>query len=350
MHGRADPGKRRSTDKVEMPTEAERRATGEEEVNPSDRAVPDVTFDHPALLYSSPAEYVAATLAFIRAARDADQPVLVAVPTDNLALLAPAIEAQPQAWRAEVWLTDMSQAGRNPGRILPLVLLDFAARHAGRRVATIGEPVWPGRSDVEYPACVVHEALINTVFAGRDATILCPYDTTGLPAYAIADAHRTHPVIQHGERRWVSAGYADPLRLAAEFNRPLPALPADAAMLAFASAADLPAVRGFTAAWAATAGADAPRIDRLLTAVTELAVNTIAHSGGAGMVRCWSDESALVCQVEDGGHLADLLAGRILPLNDRPGGRGLLMVNALCDLVRVHSQPSGTVVRVWLHL
>jgi anti-sigma regulatory factor (Ser/Thr protein kinase) len=231
-----------------------------------------------------------------------------------------------------------------------MVLLDFAARHAGRRVAIIGEPVWPERSDLEYPACVVHEALINTVFAGRDATILCPYNTAGLPAHAIADAHRTHPVMQHGERRWASASYTDPLRLAAEFNRPLPAPPAEAAMLPFASAADLPAVRRFTAAWADTAGADRPRIDRLLAAVTELAANTMTHSGGAGMVRCWSDESALVCQVEDGGHLADPLAGRVPPPTDRPGGRGLMMVNALCDLVRVHSQPSGTVVRVWLHL
>jgi anti-sigma regulatory factor (Ser/Thr protein kinase) len=242
------------------------------------------------------------------------------------------------------------QAGRNPGPILPLVLLDSAARHAGRRVAIVGEPVWPQRSGVEYPACVVNEALINAVFAGRDATILCPYDATGLPAHAIADAHRTHPVIQHGQRRWASAGYTDPLRLAVEFNRPLPPSPADAAMLAFASAADLPVVRGFTAAWAATAGADPARIERLLAAVTELAANTITHGGGAGLVRCWSDESALVCQVEDGGHLADLLAGRVPPPNDRPGGRGLMMVNALCDMVRVHSKSSGTVVRVWLHL
>jgi anti-sigma regulatory factor (Ser/Thr protein kinase) len=137
--------------------------------------------------------------------------------------------------------------------------------------------------------------------------------------------------------------------LAAEFNRPLPAPPVEAAVLAFAWAADLPAVRGFTGAWAGTAGADAERIDRLLTVVTELAANTIAHSGGPGVVRCWPEESALVCQVEDGGHLADLLAGRVPPSTDRPGGRGLMLVNALCDLVRVHSRPGTTTVRVWLN-
>jgi hypothetical protein len=82
----------------------------------------------------------------------------------------------------------MTVAGRNPGRIIPTVLLAFANAHPGRRVRLIGEPIWAGRSPVEYPACAQHEALINAAFTGRPATILCPYNTELLDPVWIEDA------------------------------------------------------------------------------------------------------------------------------------------------------------------
>lgn len=44
----------------------------------------------------------------------------------------------------------------------------------------INEPTWASRSDVEYPACVQHEALINNAFTGRDLAVLCPHDESRL--------------------------------------------------------------------------------------------------------------------------------------------------------------------------
>ena len=64
----------------------------------------------------------------------------------------------------------MAEAGRNPGRILPAVLHAFADDHPRARVRIVGEPVWAGRTPVEYPACAQHEALINGSLAGRDVT------------------------------------------------------------------------------------------------------------------------------------------------------------------------------------
>lgn len=89
----------------------------------------------------------------------------------------------------------MTRAGLNPGRIIPSVLRAFADAHQDVHVRIIGEPVWHGRTAVEYPACVQHEALINRAFAGRDVTILCPYDGRALSPDVIADAHATHPVV-----------------------------------------------------------------------------------------------------------------------------------------------------------
>jgi anti-sigma regulatory factor (Ser/Thr protein kinase) len=58
----------------------------------------------------------------------------------------------------------------------------------------------------------------------------------------------------------------------------------------------------------------------------------------------WRDGDALVCEVRDRGQLGDPLAGR-RPTPEQPDGRGLWLVNQLCDLVQLRSSASGTVVR-----
>ncbi|HEY1450507.1 MAG TPA: ATP-binding protein, partial [Solirubrobacteraceae bacterium] len=81
-------------------------------------------------------------------------------------------------------------------------------------------------------------------------------------------------------------------------------------------------------------------------AVNELATNSVQHGGGGGMLRVWQEPGALVCDVRDRGFIEDPLAGRRRPPIDQYGGRGLWLVNRLCDLVQIRSSPSGTVVRV----
>ena len=58
----------------------------------------------------------------------------------------------------------------------------------------------------------------------------------------------------------------------------------------------------------------------------------------------------LVCEVRDAGRIDDPLAGRERPTFDREGGRGLWMINRLCDLVQLRSFPSGAVVRLHVYL
>jgi anti-sigma regulatory factor (Ser/Thr protein kinase) len=80
--------------------------------------------------------------------------------------------------------------------------------------------------------------------------------------------------------------------------------------------------------------------------VHELAANTVRHAGGPGRLTIWTEPGLIVCQVEDGGHIADPLAGRRSPPPGSMTGRGLLLVNQLCDLVRIRSGPDGTAIRV----
>lgn len=298
-------------------------------------------FDHPALLYRDSDDYLAGTLPFVTAGLAAGEPVMVAVPGPNLDLIRRGLGPAADGVR----LHDMTVAGSNPGRILPGVLLAFAAAHAGKRVRIIGEPIWPGRTDIEYPACVQHEALINAAFSGRDAAILCPYDVTRLAPAVVEDAHRTHPVMEDADRRWQSHAYADPVAVAADFNRPLPDPPARAETIAV-DLADLAVVRRFVTERAGAAGLDPDRALDLAMAVNELVTNTVEHGGGEGSLAVWPENGHLVCQLADAGHIGDPMAGRVPPASSQDRGRGLVLVNQVCDLVRVHTRPGGTTIRV----
>lgn len=306
----------------------------------STEAVAD-PFIHPALFYRGDEDYLTGTVPFVLDGLRAAEPVAVAVPGANLRLLRTALGRDGGSVR----FLDMTEAGRNPGRIIPTVLRDFADRHPGGRVRIIGEPIWAGRTAAEYGACVQHEALINLAFRGRAVTILCPYDTAGLDADALADAWLTHPVIVQDGRERPSHGY-DPERAIAAHNEPLPP-PAGVTAFPF-DAERLPLAREFAVAAGERLGLTGRRLGDLALAVSELTTNSVVHGAGRGTVRVWARAGQVLCQVEDGGRLGDPLAGRRPAAPGQIGGRGLLMVHAISDLVRVHTGPRGTAIRFHL--
>jgi anti-sigma regulatory factor (Ser/Thr protein kinase) len=317
-------------------------------------------FVHEGVFYADPAEYLAGTIPFIEAALSAGEPVLVAAPPANLELISSALyggggrsaarsraTAGGSSTVGGVRFVDLTVAGRNPGRIIPEVLYAFAAGHAGRRVSVIGEPIWPGRSPAEYRVAVRHESLINLAFAGWDAAIRCPYDMTGLDPAALADAGRTHPVLaDHAGIKQPSGAYLEPAALLATLDGDLPEPPPTAAEMDF-GAADLRSLRHFVWAHTAPPGLPADRVLDLVLAVSEVATNTVQHSAaGTGTLRLWRQDGGVTCEIRDSGHVADLLAGRLPASPASVHGRGLLIVNHLCDLVELHSSDGSTVVRM----
>jgi anti-sigma regulatory factor (Ser/Thr protein kinase) len=306
---------------------------------------PAEPFVHPALFYRDEQEYLAGVVPFVRKALAAGEPVAVAVPAERLGLLKAEIGAGEA-----VRFLDMREAGRNPGRIIPGVLRAFAdAQPPGTRVSIVGEPIWAGRSATEYPACVQHEALINAAFQGREVTILCPYDTRRLDPQVVADAYATHPVVvDAGSGHEEESPRYDFEGVHARYNAPLPPAP-DVPAHAFVADV-LGEIRHFASEAAERFGLVRPRLDDLALAVAELTTNSVVHGGGSGLLRVWAEDGYVVCEVRDRGHLTDLLAGRRPPTRDQYGGRGLLIVNLVADLVRVHTGPDGTTVRFWFAL
>ncbi|SFW85904.1 sensor histidine kinase [Amycolatopsis australiensis] len=308
-------------------------------------SAPADPFVHPALFYRDDAEYLAGTVPFVWGGLAAGEPVAVAVPGPNLELLRRELGADA----ARVRMLDMTDAGRNPGRIIPRVLRAFADAHPGGPVRIIGEPIWAGRSETEYPACVQHEALINLAFTGRDATILCPYDVSRLDPAVVSDAEATHPVLIDSTGRRPSTAYA-PDDVIARYNRPLPERPPAGEVTELADTTDLAAARALAHVRAAAAGLTADQVADVEVVVTELLSNCVEHGSGTGTVRLWTAGGEFVIEVHDHGTLSDPLAGRHPATPEQPRGRGLLLVNYLSDLLRLHTGDHGTTFRAYFRV
>jgi anti-sigma regulatory factor (Ser/Thr protein kinase) len=298
---------------------------------------------HEALFYTSEADYLAGCLPFVREGVASGEPTLVAVPEPNLGLLR-------GEFGDEVRFVDMSVAGRNPGRIIPAVLHAFTSEHPDKPTRIVGEPIWPGRSEIEYVPCVQHEALINLALANENVSVLCPYDARELSPVQLLDATRTHPVLLDGARRWHSPGYTDPVDVVEAYNQPLAEPPPEAEVLIFDASVGPRRVRRFVHDCAELAGMSPERLADLRVAVHELALNTIIHTGQSGILTIWREDGGVVCDVTDSGKITDPLVGRRPPAIYDGVGYGLYLVNVLCDLVEIHRLPNGTSIRVHVSL
>ncbi len=294
---------------------------------------------HAASFYRTSSDYVVAIDRFVQAGLTRREPVFVAVPGDQLAA-GLAAARWPQATVA-----DMRELGGNPARIIP-ALRSFAADHAGQRIRYLGEATWPGRRPAELREAARHDALLNVAFAEAQLSMLCLYNAAGLPPSAVLDACSTHPSLVSDAAEHSNPDYLGAGEMPACVDKPL---------LAPARARELPyhrglrPVRALVDTFAAEAGLSGQRRTDLVIAASEVAANTLRHTSGGGVIRLWMTDDEVLCQVEDGGHIADPLAGHIRPALDLPGGQGLWLVNQVCDLAEIRTSEFGTTVRLSMH-
>ncbi len=298
-------------------------------------------FAHEAFLYESPSEHVDRCAAFIEEGLDAQQPVLVAVPSYRLEVLQPRFAAAGDRVRFE----PMEGMGRNPAWIIP-AWADFAGPHvaAERPARGIGEPIWPARSAAELVECARHESLLNLAFAhAAGFTLLCPYDVAGLSDEVLEGAHRNHPTIRRGSGVEDSADYHGDIPAA--LTTPLPPPPPDVCFERF-DLTTLGEVRDLVREVGRGSGLPRDRIDDLTVVATEAVTNSVRHAGGHGTIGIWQDGGRVVCEVRDAGTITDPLAGRRRPDLERHGGRGLWLIQQLADLVQHRVTPEAQVLRI----
>jgi serine/threonine-protein kinase RsbW len=124
---------------------------------------------------------------------------------------------------------------------------------------------------------------------------------------------------------------------------------ADAAgSMTYGSAGELAAVRAFVRSRAVALGLPVHRAQLLTVAVNELATNTLQHTSGTGRVRVWLEAGQVVCEVLDRGTARPFGVG--MPGVESVRGRGLAIVEQICDEVGTSSGPAGTAVWIRLNL
>lgn len=300
-------------------------------------------FRHEALLYGDGDEFLAGTVPFVRDGLWADEPVMVAVGKAKTTALRRELGDDADA----VQFVDMEALGRNPARIIP-AWHEFVAGRGSMKgpIRGIGEPIWPGRTPAEVVECHHHEALLNLAFADITAFwLLCPYDTAGLDPAVVAEARCTHPIITEGSISQPSNRYIPGL-VPGPFHGELSSPGTTPGSLVFGRD-QLSRARNFVAERAQAAGLSEERISDLILAVSEVATNSVLHGGGQGTLRVWTEDDSVLCDIHDDGKFAaDPLAGRVRPTPSQANGRGLWLVNHLCDLVQIRSYPNGNVVRL----
>ena len=298
-------------------------------------------FRHEAFFYAGDDEFLEGTGAFIQDAVQAEEPILVVVSARKIGLLRERLRSDA----GEVHFADMEEVGTNPARIIP-AWTDFASKCEDRPMRGIGEPIWAERSSAELVECQHHESLLNVAFAETTGfNLMCPYDTGALAPDVVSEAFHSHPFIRQAGAQLVSPAFVGIDELSRPLSAPLQAPPTSCTKLVF-QAGTLRDLRSLVLRAAKDAGIDDERAVDTVTAVHEVASNSVRHASGGGVLRMWRSDEAFICEVSDDGLIEEPLVGRKRPEIGDHGGRGLWMVNQLCELVQLRSGPNRTTIRM----
>lgn len=306
----------------------------------ADAGFSPASFRHEAMFYEGERGFLAGAVPFVKEGLEGDESILVVVDKPKIAALSDSLGS----WSGELAFADMALVGRNPARIIPAWqrFVD-RARARGRPFRGIGEPVSRQRRPDELGECQRHESLLNVAFSPSEPwSLLCPYDLESLPADVIAAAQRHHPFVFDGQRHASSADY---LREFDVFGGPLPE-PQGQVTECQIEASSLGTVRQLAVREARAAGLGQDRAEDFRLAVHELAANCLQHGGGYGGLLAWHEDGAALCEVRDAGIIHSPLVGRVEPDVSAEQGRGLWLVNQVCDLVQIRSSAAGSVVRI----
>jgi anti-sigma regulatory factor (Ser/Thr protein kinase) len=296
---------------------------------------------HAAFFHDDPVEYLAGVGRWVGEGLSAGEPVLIMVDAADSEAIRAALGKDADAVR----FADAAVVGANPARIIAAVRA-FVESARGRRVRALGAPMWRGRTPAQRREVIAHEAAANVAFARCAVSFLCPYDTSTLPAGVLAEARRAHPQLWTAEGQTDCPQYdIDDLLIGG--HPPAQPDPYGEPLAVVADLRGLAGLRMLIGELAEDAGLTARRRDEFVVAVNEVVVNALAHSPYPAVVsrgRDW-DVASLVVEVSTAGCITDPLAGRELP-TDPTAGRGLWIVNQLCDLVETRSGPWGTLTRL----
>jgi len=303
------------------------------------------SYRHECVMYRGEQGFVQAVLPFVRDGLARDEPVLVAVIDPRLRALRAALGRDAEG----VLFADMAELGHNPARIIP-AWREFTARHGGRPIRGVGEPIWAGRRDAEIVECQFHEALLNVaVAAATPLWLICPYDTATLDGTILREARRSHPVVTERGSDHLSAEYGGGDVIDSMFAAALPDPLTHPTTIQFDGCRQRHI--GRIQCGAQAAGLPADRAAGLAVAVNEISTTAFGVRGPV-QIRLWAEPGAVICDIAGAATFDNPMIGRSAVIAPDRRERAIRLANAVCDLVQVRSRPEGGTVRLrqWLSL
>jgi anti-sigma regulatory factor (Ser/Thr protein kinase) len=294
---------------------------------------------HEAFPYQGRDQFASSCASVVREGLQHDERMIVLAAQDKLDDLRSALGPAAD----DVALVATDQHGRNPSRITTM-LHSFQAAGDGRHSRGIQETALVGRPAAAQAEMVLSDHMLNdpSLHSWR-LSVICLYDTAELDDDALLSVRQSHPVIRGTS---TNPDYR-PDFLAAALAAPLQAPPADARRVTV-EVGQLARTRAFVRATASSYQLAPERIDDIVLAANEILTNSLRFGGGRAELTMFTDDDAVVCDVRDRGRITDPLAGRVTPLPGATSGRGMWLVNQVCDLVQVRSGERGTAVRMFI--
>jgi len=299
---------------------------------------------HQALLHSGTEEFLGAAVPFLQEGFATGDRIIAVIPGVRGAALKDALGRD----RDKVEFFDATEFYRHP--VHTIAAYHDVLRQVGSvRLRTLAELDWKNWDQGwERREWSRYEALVNAVFSGSNAQVICSYDRSLAPPPVVEQARRTHPeIFEGGLHPAYNDDYTRPEHYDAGRDRlPLPEVPADAARLPLISL-DLAPMRSFLTERALRMGLPPDRIAPLCMAVNEIATNAVVHGTPPIEFRVWRWDEALYCEVADVGlwH-PDSLTGFLPPETAADSGFGLWSARLLVDLLEIRAGHHGTRVRL----
>lgn len=297
---------------------------------------------HQALVYDSPADFVATAAPFLREGMERGDTLFAATAPANVEALRDELGSDAD----HVDLNDTETWKPRPADRLAAVQRMVDAVPAGNELRALGEPIWPD-SEAVRREWARYEAVINLVLADAPLRFICLYDGARLPAEAIDHGCCTHPEVLEAGRPLPSPRFVEPERYVARLERPQAVAGGDLSEICFDG--DHHALRTALAEMAGQTGLRDERVEALVLAANEVSANASVHGRPPIKVRAGTADGEFLCEVSDSGPgLSDPLAGWTIPDRAEPGGWGLPLSRRLCDALDIVPGDDGT--RVYLHV
>ncbi|MDT0330738.1 anti-sigma factor RsbA family regulatory protein [Nocardiopsis lambiniae] len=301
-----------------------------------------MTFEHQGLIFRHDRWPDAMVTGTLRAALDADLYTVLAVSDERVDGLVSALSEDE---RARVRVVERERLYASPGRALAS-LHRLASSRSGDPVLVVAEPPSSPEGSLEAREWRRWESVLCTALAPARMRLVCVHDERSLSARERAAVIATHPMLVGADGPYPNPSYLGSAAFGARPAAPEP-LAVKGPVHRLEIGPSLPRLRRELTALVEAAGLPLEQVERMVTAVNELAANVLEHGAGKGGVHVWRAADRWVCDVSDesGGPIDPLIGYR--PSDDlRPRGYGLWITRQICDFLEISGGGEGSLVRL----